>query len=665
MPEKSKILVFANSMNHISKLISKVKKLKENKNNEIIFVTLNTSIRSKLEEENINYRTLEDYKIYQELKDVEKKAMLWIKTWSNIKIQNDKNFKEITAYGNISLWWLTEVWFYLASFFNLYSIKETIKNIEIIQDIIDIEKPDNIIVANSKTLLGKITSLVGQRKNIPSIFIEAGIFFNFKYYFMKIIQTPLIKNFKNTKGFLREISGKILKFFVRTKNKQTKYKNKILFVTHPTYVQSSFNIETRKKIKEDIVIGPVIRELQKDKNNEILLVDTDPFPTFRFNFLFDKNYTHIESYLTKEIKKNVVQKTKEFSKKWEKLKREKSFINSLIYENIPIFELLEDKFSELFHRKFIESIKYIEMMKQVVKVENPNIILLVDEYHLYGIAAIIAGKLNNIPTLAIQHGAFTPYDLSSLHFHYEIPCDKFVTPNYCIIPDKTAVSGQYYKNILLNLAHFPRNGVIATGQPKYDVLAYADKIFKKGKIYDQFEIDYKKKIILLATQPFSKHENELLFRSVFREIKKLKDIQLVIKLHPNEYDESLHRNIAKEVGLDVILTKDINIFELLNACDVLMTVSSTVALEAMILDKPVIIVNLKNSSYETSFANSDATINVYKSEDIGKAIVKALNNKRIRKKLQFNMKKFVYSHAYKIDGLASKRIVKLISRMIK
>jgi uncharacterized protein YaaN involved in tellurite resistance len=161
---------------------------------------------------------------------------------------------------------------------------------------------------------------------------------------MKFVQPFLIKNFKNTKELLREISGKISKFSFKSKVKYTKPKNKILFVTHPTYIQSSINVETNEKIKEDTILGPIIRNLSKDKNNEIVLVDTDPFPTFRFGFLFEKNYKHIEGYLDNQIKKTISNEAKKISIKWKQLKRDKSFLNSLTYKNIPLFELLEEKF---------------------------------------------------------------------------------------------------------------------------------------------------------------------------------------------------------------------------------------------------------------------------------------------------------------------------------
>jgi glycosyltransferase involved in cell wall biosynthesis len=658
-----KILAIVSSQNDFKKIIPTLKKLKKNK---IIVFDLNENLFFRNKNIEFIYKNFNDYKnLSKKINKIDKKAIEWIKKWPNIKMHDNKNFKEITAYKNISLWWLVEVWFYLSSFFNFYPIKEIIKNIEIIQHIIHIESPNRIIITNDKSLIGKVTTLVGFDRKIPVECIESEIFFNFKYFITKHTVHHLIKILKQIKGLLREFSEKIIKFSIRTKNKHSKYKNKILFITHPTYIQSSINTENNEKIKEDIILGPIIRQLKKDKNNEILLVDTDPFPNFRFNFLFEKNYKHIEGYLTKEIKKKIVNETKQFSKKWNELKHEKSFIKSLVYKNIPLFDLLGDKFSELFHRRLIEAVKYIEMMKQVVKVENPNIIVIVDEYGLYGRAAIIAGKLNNVPTLAIQHGVFTPKELGYSHYRDEIFTDKFINLNYCPIPDKTAVSSEYYKNILFNSGSYPKNGVVVTGQPKYDVLAYANKIFKKKKIFKQFGIDYQKKIIVLATQPYPKHENELLLRSVFTGIKKLLDTHLIIKIHPNEYDKSFHQRIAREVGVNVVIVKDINLYELLYACDLMMTVDSTAAIEAMILGKPVITVTLPGSSFVVSYAESGATFGVYKPEDISSAIVKVLNNRQIRKKLHSNMKRFVYNHAYKIDGNASKRIVNLIKELIR
>jgi 3-deoxy-D-manno-octulosonic-acid transferase len=94
-------------------------------------------------------------------------------------------------------------------------------------------------------------------------------------------------------------------------------------------------------------------------------------------------------------------------------------------------------------------------------------------------------------------------------------------------------------------------------------------------------------------------------------------------------------------------------------------VRSTTALEAMILDKPVIIVDFIKNPFPTPYTESGAAIGVYKEEDLAPTIEKVLHNQKVQKELKNNRKQFVYEHAYKIDGQASKRVVDLIKLMIQ
>jgi len=655
--KKHKILTIASSQNDVKKILPTLREFKKNK---IIVFELGGDLLPKIKNYGFIYKNLNDYKSLQKkLSKVNEKAIKWIKKWSNKKI-NKKIFKELVTFDNINLWWFVDAWFYQFSMSHFYSIDEIIKNIEIIDTVIKKENPDKIIIIDDKKLTSKIVKILAGVYSIQLLIIPDFIS-SIKFNVSRIFLPFVLKLFKGIKGNLRKFATKLNYTLKPVEHR----KNKILMITHPTYQQTSINPETKKTIKEDIILGPIIRELKKIKRNEILLIDTDPFPTFRLDFLFKKNYKHIEGYSNSTIKKKITEEKKKLLKIWEDLKKEKSFIDSLKYQKIPIFELLENKFSELFSRKFVESVKYIELMKRVVQIENPNIIVILDEYGLYGRAAVVAGKLNSIPTLGIQHGIIEPHSFGYFHTKDEILTRNFLDFSFCPIPDKTAVSGEYYKKILTKYGSYSADKIIVTGQPKYDILAHVTKIYNKKKICDQLKISPDKKIIVFASQPHPEHVNEFLFRSLFKAVKEIPNTQLVIKLHPNEYDKSLHERIAREVNIDVVITKDVNLFELLNACDILMTISSTVALEAMILGKPVIIVDLKTKPDETSFVKSDAAIGVHESEDIKPAIVKVLNDKKIRKKLESNMKGFVYDHAYKIDGSASKRIVKLINRMIK
>jgi len=650
---ESKILVIEQK-GHCKKIFSAIEKFKDD---EIVFVGHNNNSKEIFNKKNVAFRSYDDYISVEELKVVKKNAFLWVKKWPDIKIKNNKSFKEIFTYRGTSLWWFVETWFYEASMFHYFSIDEIIKNIEIVTRIIDKENPDRILLVDDNKLLSKTIRAVAESKGIQIILIS-GLASNLRYSLRHFIPFSL-RFFKELKGILREFAAKLPNLSVHKNNK----KIKILMITHPTYRQISLNPSTGDMIREDNILGPVIRELDDEKYEKVV-IDTDPFPTFRLNFLFAKGYKHIEGYLNGKIRDATSREAKNISKKWSGLKKDEVFRKSLSYKGIGLFDLLEDKFSELSCRKFVEAVKYIEMMDHVVKEERPKLILIVDEYGLYGKAAVLAGKINKIQTIAIQHGIIGPYHFGYYHAKGEIAEGNVIKQRYCPIPNKTVVSGRYYKKILIRTGSYPPSSVVIAGQPKYDVLAFSDKIYKKENIYGRLKIDPNKKLIFFASQPDSPQAKELLFRSVFEAIKKIPNVQMIIKLHPNEYDKSLHEKIAKEVGIDVVITKDINLFELLYACDLMMTSSSTVAIEAMILNKPVVTVNLTGMPDAMPFAKSGAAIGVYRAEDIYSVIVKALNDEQTRKSLESNRRKFVYDTAFKIDGQASRRIINLIKEML-
>ena len=93
--------------------------------------------------------------------------------------------------------------------------------------------------------------------------------------------------------------------------------------------------------------------------------------------------------------------------------------------------------------------------------------------------------------------------------------------------------------------------------------------------------------------------------------------------------------------------------------------STEVALEAMILGKPVVTVNLTNQPDLVPYAQSGAALGVYKAEDIASAVRKVLQDPETRKGLELGRQKYLYEQFFKLDGQATKRVVDLIYRMIE
>ena len=211
----------------------------------------------------------------------------------------------------------------------------------------------------------------------------------------------------------------------------------------------------------------------------------------------------------------------------------------------------------------------------------------------------------------------------------------------------------------------PADKIFVTGQPRFDLIRQVK--IDRAHIMAKLGVPGNSDIIVLATQPVGELRTEKnrgeLIEAVLSAMIEFQEKQLVIKLHPSEKLEKYQEMLTK-VNSNAIICQDIDLYGLLRECDLLMAVYSTVALEAMILDKPVIIINLTGKPDIMPYAKSGAALGVYQKEDLAPAIRKALYDLEVRRELEQNRKSFVAEHVYKVDGQSSKRVAELIVRLI-
>jgi len=324
---------------------------------------------------------------------------------------------------------------------------------------------------------------------------------------------------------------------------------------------------------------------------------------------------------------------------------------------------LKSELTYYFCYVFERIVKKIEMAKELVEQEKPDLILLVNEYGVFERALMLAGKLRGIPTLAIQHGNIGPLHMGYMHSKDNISASGGIETPYCPIPDKTAVFGQYYYDLLTKMSAYPPSSVVVTGQPRYDTLAMADRVFRKENFCTKLGLDPDRKIVLVATQPWSWPMREAFIRSVLTALRRFPEVQTIIKPHPLE-KEGLHKKaVEKENSKVVTLPSKSETFEALYACDLLVASFSTVITEALILGKPAVTVSLGGE--EPTPYYKGVTLRVDKEEDLTPAIRKALYEEETKKKLKKERKKFVSKYAHKQDGKATERVIGLIERMIE
>ena len=236
---------------------------------------------------------------------------------------------------------------------------------------------------------------------------------------------------------------------------------------------------------------------------------------------------------------------------------------------------------------------------------------------------------------------------------------------------KMAVWGIFTKRMFIREGIKPGR-VVVTGNPRLD--SACKKKFDKRKIYRRLKLGKGEKIVVLATSGlveaglWTDKEMRTLVRAVSDAVEQFPNLRLVIKPHPRESVQEFRKYLPKSAS--AIVVKDIDLYGLINACELLMTEVSTAALEAAAFGKPVLILNFTGKPYPSTpypeaYARGGVALEVRKAGGLVQKIGQVLQDPEVKRRLAKNRLGFVREHLFKLDGSSPQRVAGLIKQMIK
>lgn len=583
----------------------------------------------------------------------------------------NNNFKEAITYDAISLWDAIHYpifWRFL----------ELMKYIKVAENIMDQEQPEEVVIVGDndsslfwlniesglagrrilrsmaswivdsrrKSLGEEVLSWVANNRTIATSRVQLGRASYWRHRFVSPMLPVLVKYFFKYCDLRRKIGERIRLFGSAAKSPESN-KNRICLIC----------------ASRNEVVGavPVIRELQRDDRDDVLVIGAGGLLTNSTQKALEReglSYKSYQSYITGEVTKRVGKGAKSLAEKWRKLKAGQSFKEALNYQGIPLWESLEDDFHQVFLTLLPQTIKDIEAVKHIINVEKPDIVIIMDETSILGGVVALVCESKGLPTLDIEFGA-------GIGEKIDVPIPTAI--NEAV--DKVVVWGEAMRASAIKGRGISPDRVVVTGSPSFEYAVQQTKDFDKEEFWKQLGLRADRSTILFTSQPVQSpvtpEIREQLVRCVYNAIKGLPDMQFVVKLHPGEGFD-LHHRLRQEMKLgNMVLTKDANLYYLFNICELVITCMSTTGLEAMIMDKPVIAINLTGIPEVLPYAESGAAIGVYREEDLVTAVNDALHNDEVRARLAEKRKEFVYRYAYLQDGQAAKRVADLVTQMIE
>lgn len=400
-------------------------------------------------------------------------------------------------------------------------------------------------------------------------------------------------------------------------------------------------------------IAPLVRELLKEGDFKISILTKIEIPenqkvlSKRIRYLSWNRLRNLEffSRLSSQVRK--------MERKWHQENKEGNFANPY----------LSSVLGQWFSSMGFQALRALLMAQRVLEAIRPRIIVVTDASDHEAKSFTLIGKGMKIPSLCLQYGL--AYQLSSEW--------RFFSQDY------VAAIDQPNAEIIRKLG-VPSERVLASGNPRFDRFSNDPEL--RRLIRKRLRIQEDQRLIFFASIPYVQEGighidsslTEMEYRNILEWIYKIPrlntDCVLVVKPHPEE-NLSWHRHFVRkslDVGQRIRLVTEYNSYEIANASDLVATLYSTISLEAIYLDKPLItmiVPGRDDMTHMDHMISCGAATPVRSEEELILAIRDLLDNRLIAERHQKARQNYIKNNFD--DGFSSnaERCAKVVIELSK
>ena len=450
-----------------------------------------------------------------------------------------------------------------------------------------------------------------------------------KNYPVFLLKTKIKKRVKKLayKKILKEKIRKRIQYY-----KQNKLINELplqpYIITSPgIFRRKSTSIDGNLSDRE-FFIQEILDDFSKNKES-YMCIDFDYTLRGEINTLKKRlndgnNWIPLEYFLKddkNEIIKNQVRKLENIKNQLIKNGLPELFI----FQNVSMWNYIKPIFDEMFFEPYLPLyLRLIYSFEELLKQVNPKVVIQVYEAGPYAKSIEIASQRLKIKTIALQHAQIASYYPD--YIFKEIKNEKLNFGNP--VADFTFVFGEYHKRILSEHGSYPKDKLIVAGNTNLRNIQKIKHLLDKNKILAKYEIK-NKKIILVPLSfryvTYKTTEDKFILDKLFKNLKNDDSTIVMVRPHPGD---SLNQEILTlDYPSKNFICSTNSLFEDFIISDVIVVLPlSTIAAEAIIFDKPLILVNTVDND-DTKFDSNFQYLlknNLAKSSSI-ENIISAIN----------------------------------------
>ena len=545
------------------------------------------------------------------------------------------HFRPRYRYGPLVLWWWAELYLYHET-----PLRLALRDVELLARLVEARRPKKLVVVSPPRVLAAAAESL-----VPGIEVFGDP------------PPPRVSAWRTSRLHASDCTkmlGTALKSTFRRPPAPPAGSPRVFFLTHGSmwrgdremYFDRVIPAVEREAETSVVAFGPPrpFRQRSASANlRDFLELDEDRLP-----------YRPIRRYFTLGMGLELLGAFSRCRRMWRSFRDEQ--LASLEHRGVPLGREAALSMRDTFYRQLPWAIRAYHEVSRVLEVDEPDVLVLYAESSGLGRAAVTAAREREVPSFAIQHGIMYPQYYSHEHSPDELEgeAEGLAVPT----PTRTAVYGSAARDLLVERGSYDPERILITGSPKFDELVRASEGYDREAVRERLGVPEGDRFVVLATRWIAVGA---VFEELVEAVEQREGLWLFVKPHQAEplepYDEVLARTSPRRCRR---LPASESLLELLFASDGLVTVDSFASSEALVLGRPVLVVNLPSNL--GPLVDKRVALGVRGGEPIGPALDTLLYDEAASRALEETRRDYLQEFAFGADGGSTERIVEAILR---
>lgn len=578
---------------------------------------------------------------------IEDAAIAWTKDLGSKPLVDGRPLRGWLRHGDLDLWWLAEL-----HLFHATAIPRRVRRIETFARLLEALRPDEVaavgLPVEDLALLGRTATALGVFCEAPRQAPPESA--------TPVVWRARLQALKLRAAVLKRALGPAPELPPRGAGRRA------LFLSHAAFWRSRRRADGETEIHEHY-FERLIPDLAAEPGWDAAVVAVGPRAAFRRRGLRERlvdwfapapagPYVHMNAFATTAALRATREPVRAVWRAWRELRDAPGLRDALVHRSVRFAEMCAADVASVFLEQLPWAIRSFEETREALQALTPDVLVLYAESSGWGRVAVAAARAAGVPSVAMQHGLLYPRYYSYLH-----RSDEGDAPR----PDRTALFGEAARRFLVEEGGYAPDTLTVTGSPRFDALVAQARGRDRAALRAELGVLPDQKLLLVASRYRGIRETHPALGAAFARLAAAIEadprLRGLVKPHPAESPAPYARDLAGRTRT-ALAAPDADLVALMAAADVLVTVESLSAVEALVLGLPVVV--LQHPTHLRALVEAGVALGVAPGADPAPTLERALFDPATRDALAAARGRYVDDVACGADGQAVRRILDLI-----